>query len=286
MALEKQPEIPDNLELRETLEVAIQVKKQDIETQPDGSAQLKVGVAPNRRISLEEPEMRHGRKSRSQKFDGYKRHVLRDLDLGVIRAVAVTPANVPEATVTAGMSRDLSLQKVKLAELHIDRAYLTSSWVKERGDDLKIYCKAWSVKNGERLTKNAFVLDWESQRICCPNQIKMTFSVGGVVKFPASHCQRCPLQERCTTSPRGRSISIHPDEKFLRELRERQLTPVGRQKLRERVAVEHSLSHISRIQGKKARYLGVRKNLFDLRRTAVIHNLHILTRLRAEQQQT
>jgi hypothetical protein len=33
-------------------------------------------------------------------FDGYKRHVLRDLDSGLIPAVGITPANVPEATVT------------------------------------------------------------------------------------------------------------------------------------------------------------------------------------------
>ena len=89
----------------------------------------------------------------------------------------------------------------------------------------------------------------------------------------------CPQQERCTSSKKGRSISIHPDEKFFSELRERQLTPLGRAKLRERVAVEHSLSHIGRIQGDKARYFGVRKNLFDLRRSAVVHNLHVLARM-------
>lgn len=63
------------------------------------------------------------------------------------------------------------------------------------------------------------------------------------------------------------------------ELRERQLTPIGRAKLRERVAVEHSLSHIGRWQGEQARYVGGRKNLFDLRRTAVVHNLHVLAKI-------
>ena len=43
--------------------------------------------------------------------------------------------------------------------------------------------------------------------------------------------------------------------------------------------MEHSLSHIGRWQGGKAGYFGVRKNLFDLRRTAVVHNLHVLVRL-------
>ncbi|HKF37852.1 MAG TPA: IS5/IS1182 family transposase, partial [Ktedonobacteraceae bacterium] len=45
-----------------------------------------------------------------------------------------------------------------------------------------------------------------------------------------------------------------------------------------RVAVEHTLAHVGRWQGRRARYWGVRKNLFDLRRCAVVHNLHVLAR--------
>lgn len=89
---------------------------------------------------------------------------------------------------------------------------------------------------------------------------------------------QCPLQAQCTKSPKGRSVSIHPDEALLIELRQRQLTPVGRAKLRERVAVEHTLAHIGHWQGERARYRGLRKNLFDLRRCAVIHNFHVLAR--------
>jgi len=83
---------------------------------------------------------------------------------------------------------------------------------------------------------------------------------------------------QCTTSPKGPSVSILPDEALHVELRERQQTPEGRAKLRERVAVEHTLAHVGRWQGKQARYRGLRKNLFDLRRCAVVHNLHILAR--------
>jgi hypothetical protein len=58
----------------------------------------------------------------------------------------------------------------------------------------------------------------------------------------------------------------------------RAATPQGRDRLRQRVAVEHRLAHTSRRQGRRARYLGARKNLFDLRRAAVIGNLEILQR--------
>jgi hypothetical protein len=78
--------------------------------------------------------MRHGRKSRSTLVDGYKRHVLTDLDSGLVCAVGITPANAPEATVTSDIAADLAAQDTTLVELHIDRAYLASTMVRERGE--------------------------------------------------------------------------------------------------------------------------------------------------------
>ncbi len=201
------------------------------------------------------------------------------LDQGIVRAVGITPANVPEANVTDSLTEDLDSQQVTLDELHIDRAYLNSKWVKERAPDLTIICKAWKVRNGKRFDKTAFVLDWDSQLIRCPNGISIPFSEGKVVHFPQSQCQICPLRSQCTTSAIGRSVSIHPDESLLQELRQRQTTKEGRAKLRERVAVEHSLAQIGQWQSDRARYIGTRKNLFDLRRMAVVHNLHVIARM-------
>jgi len=88
------------------------------------------------------------------------------------------------------------------------------------------------------------------------------------------------LQARCPTSPRGRSVSIHPDERLLAELRQRQHTPTGRAKLREPVAVEHTLAPVGHWQGRRARSRGPRKNVFDRRRCAVIQHLHVLSHAR------
>ena len=46
-----------------------------------------------------------------------------------------------------------------------------------------------------------------------------------------------------------------------------------------RVAVEHSLAQIGQWQSDRARYIGTRKNLFHLRRMAVVHNLHVIARM-------
>ncbi|MBO0783574.1 MAG: transposase [Ktedonobacteraceae bacterium] len=157
------------------LSVAQQVKVQDVEVDEHGKASLIKGKAKDRRISVEDGQMRHGRKSRSVRVDGYKRHVLHDLDTGLIRAVGITSANVAEASVTEAISEDLEQQAVRLKELHIDRAYLSSHLVRERNDDLVVYCKAWPVRERKRFAKQAFTMDWEKQIIRCPAEQEMPF---------------------------------------------------------------------------------------------------------------
>lgn len=74
-------------------------------------------------------------------------HVLTDLDNDLIRAVGVTPANVPEAWISDAISNDLMAQGVELEELHIDRGDLNSKLVRQRKPDLAIYGQAWPVRN-------------------------------------------------------------------------------------------------------------------------------------------
>jgi transposase len=258
--------------------VARQVRDQDVDYSGPAPA-LRRGVAKDRRISVEDAQMRHGRKSRSVLSGGYKRHVLRDLDSGLIPAVGITAANRPEATVTDDIAADLDAAGLRLAELHIDRAYLSSAMVRDRGPDLAVFCKAWRVRNTTgRFAKDQFSLDFTTGELTCPAGVTMPFEPGKTVHFPKHACAACPLRARCTQSPSGRSVAIHPDEALLAELRERQATPAGRAQLRERTKVEHALAHIGHWQGRRARYRGTRKNLFDLRRVAVIHNLHVIAR--------
>jgi hypothetical protein len=277
--LAQHPElIKEQSPVPECLEAARQVRAQDITTNEAGQPVLIKGVAKDRRISIQDAEMRHGRKSRSVLVNGYKRHVLRDLDSGLIPAVGLTPANAPEASVAQEIKADLDQQQIKLKELHIDRAYLSSTLVSERDAELEIYCKAWPVRKGQYFSKTAFTLDWEREMVRCPNKVEAPLKLGSVVKFPVEACAACPQRVRCTGSQRGRSIKLHTEEKLFQELRVRQGRSEGRATLRERVGVEHDLSHVGHWQGDRARYCGKRKNLFDLRRCAVVNNLHIFAR--------
>lgn len=132
-SLEQTPQTAQSV--TDALSIAHQVQAQDLVSTATGGVKLRQGVAKNRRISVEEGEMRHGRKSRSTLVNGYKRHLLHDLDSGLIPVVGITPANAPSASVTDAIEQDLQAQKLRLSELHIDRAYLSSNLVKARTAD-------------------------------------------------------------------------------------------------------------------------------------------------------
>ena len=96
------------------LAAARQVRDQEPWSAPR-HRRMRQGVAKDRRISIEDGQMRHGRKTRSVRIDGYKRHVLCDLDTELVSAVGVTPANVAEAEVATQIHADLDAQGSRLA---------------------------------------------------------------------------------------------------------------------------------------------------------------------------
>ena len=96
--------------LRPYIEALAQVRAQDLEVAPDGRTRISQGVAPDRRISMQDSQMRHGRKSRSKRFDGYKEHIARDLEFPAIVACAVTPANRPEELGAVPIAEDIKRQ--------------------------------------------------------------------------------------------------------------------------------------------------------------------------------
>jgi hypothetical protein len=259
--------------------VVQQILAQDIEPDPDGGAgarRIRHGVAKERRISVEDGQMRHGRKSKSTRIDGYKRHLAVDVDSKLVLAAAVTPANRPEGEASRALFGDLFAQRLVPAELDIDRAYLTADDVlAHRFWGTEVHCRAFALRNEGRFTKNHFDLDFEHRRVTCPAGQSVPLVVGTVARFPKSACGPCHLRVQCTDAQAGRSLAIHREEQMLVELRTRQRTVEGRANLRRRTAVEHGLANVGRSQGRRARYVGLRKNLYDVRRHGAVVNLHV-----------
>src|SRR6476619_4096718 len=172
-----------------------------------------VGVAAERVPSLGDPEMRHGRKTRTRLFTGYKRHVIKLVDADVIGGAIVRPANEPEHQALALPTPDLAPYG-PLAELLIDRGYLGSpdiATLHARG--VAIRAKAWTSTNRGRFPKSAFTIHLAAARVTCPAQQTAPILRGaGTVHFAAAVCHPCALRAACTTARGGRSVTIHPQE--------------------------------------------------------------------------
>lgn len=279
--------------LQEHVETLHQVMEQDLEPDPTPggdrsdkttAVRIREGVAPDRRVSIEDGEMRHGRKSKSKRFNGYKRHLARCLDSGLILACAITPANRPEEEAAEPIEQDLQHLfegKLSIGSLYIDRGYINASLIShvlEHGGE--IICRPWQARNGTLFSKTQFNINVRDRTITCPANKTQSFAFGTTVEFDPEDCDRCPLREKCTDASlgHGRTVSIADNEPLQKRLRCLTHTRAGRGRLRERVPVEHALAHAGRRQGRRARYRGLRNNLYDWRRASILTNLEAVQR--------
>jgi hypothetical protein len=274
--------LPEAPPVQAALAALRRVVTQDLEPDPTtGQRRIRRGVAVDRMPSLGDPEMRHGRKTRTRPFTGYKRHVIKLLDADLIVDAVVRPANHPEHEVVALLTPAVAAHG-PLAELFLDRGYLGSPAIGTlHGQGVAIRAKAWTSPNGGRFSKHAFTIQLAEGRVICPAHQTATIRPGAMTAhFAAAVCQPCAQRAACTTATAGgRSIAIHPEEALLQTLRAAQRQPEGRARLRQRTTVEHSLARVQQLQGPKARYKGIRKNTLDVRRVAVVTNLQRLARL-------
>lgn len=87
-------------------EMLATVVGQDLVEGDDGVFRIVRGVAPDRVISTIDPDARHGHKTQSRGFGGYKGHIAEDPD-SEITNTAVTPGNVGDGAVAAELIDDL-----------------------------------------------------------------------------------------------------------------------------------------------------------------------------------
>lgn len=265
--------------LKEALALLHHVVGQDTEPDPGGGGvRITQGVARERVISISDTQMRHGRKSRTVRIDGYKRHIA--VANGFILATAVEPANVREHEPTERLLAEATAHG-ELETLDIDRGYLASpAVVRLHRAGVVVNSRAWAVSNHGLFTKDDFTIDLAAKQVTCPAGKSASITPSLQSFFDIRDCARCQLKTRCATSDK-RSLTIHEAEDLLIELRARRRTKRGRRELRKRVIVEHRLARLGAIQGTRARYRGTRKNELDVNRAAAVANLYVLAGFRA-----
>lgn len=267
--------------LQPYLEAMLEVQAQDLQIGEEGRVEMIEGVAKERRISIEDAEMRHGRKSKSQRVDGYKEHIARDLDVPIILACEVRPANEPEFYAAEPLKQQIEQQGLTLRELKTDLGYAASPVVAQLlAAGGSVVMKPWPVRPPAPglFAKTDFLMNFTQETVTCPAGQRVKLVLGEVAVFPKKACESCELRSKCTKARNGRTVSILGDEPEQHRRRAVLQTAEGKESCRERVQVEHALAHVAARKGKQARYIGCRRNLFDLRRAATLQNLEAIQR--------
>ena len=200
---------------------------QDVD-RPGPGVRLKQGVSRDRIVSVHDPEMRHGRKSSSQRFDGHKAAVAVDPESQLITAVAVLPGNAPDA--------QGALQLVAQSEQHTglpvtaamaDTAYGDGHTRQQFADAGRtLIAKVRKPPARPHFPKEDFQIDLAAGTCTCPaGQVTRTVRRHGFYAtatgaqaprrsfhFDAALCTACPLRPRGVAAApgRGRQVSLHP----------------------------------------------------------------------------
>ena len=252
---------------------------QDIERREDGPA-IRQGVAKDRQLSVHDPEMRHGRKSASKRFDGHKASVAVDTDEPLIGAVAVLAGNAPDA--------EGALELVEQTEANTgcvvdetmgDCAYGSGETRQAFADAGRtIVAKVPNPSNQGCFLKTAFILDLQAGSATCPagqttQDFKPSPTGGGQFHFATTVCAACPVRAQCVRGVGGRTVAVHPQERLLQEARALQASPAFAEYRRRRQMVEHRIARLVQLGIRQARDIGTPKILFQLLMAAAVANL-------------
>lgn len=271
--------------LRNARDLLADLLLQDIEEEPEdgGGPEIRKGTAKDRIVSTTDPEMRHGRKSHSTTFKGYKASVVAETEDGVILATDVHPGNTHDRVGAAELVDVAGKNaKTKAASVLGDTAYGSMDTRREfAARDIEVVAKAAPPGNKGKVefTLESFSLNTTKSTLTCPagkRSIRRDRRGvdGWTYVFSRNDCNVCPMRSRCTTKKVGaRCVTFTADTHQLQELRREQRTPEFRERYRCRVIVEHRIARLVQLGIRKARYFGQTKVAFQICLAAAVANL-------------
>ncbi len=276
---------------------------QDIEEGADGVFRIVRGVATDRVISTVDPEARHGHKTASRGFDGYKGHIAVDAESEIITATEVTAGNAGDASAAEVLLADVlastddeatndeapseATNDEAKAEVYGDASYGTAALVERlesAGIEPNVKVQPPSAREG-MFSQDDFEIDTTAAEVRCPAGVRVSLRVlkdgASIAEFGES-CAECPLRSQCTKSKSGRKIRLHPKHATLDRHRKRQRDDVWKKQYRKvRPRVERKIGHLMRRKhgGRRARVRGRERVRQDFALLAASINLARLAAL-------
>ena len=260
-----------------------QLLLQDVARTDDGVS-LKDGVSRDRMMSVHDPELRHGHKSSSRRFDGHQAATAIAVDTGsqLIASVAVVPGNAPDNLGALELVDESEANTgVPVEETMGDAAY-------GDGDTRQAFAAAGRTliaqapgrPNRTHFPKEDFRVDLESGSCTGPaGQVTRTMAPAGrrtgqtgrtyrleAFRFDAAVCGVCPLRPQCLAAKpgTGRTVQLHPQEALLHQARALQQSEAFAEYRQRRVVVERRLARLVQLGIRQSRYFGRAKTRFQL----------------------
>ena len=255
------------------------VAGQDVELDDAGRWRIVRGVAKDRVISVVDTEARHMHKSRSEYRDGYKAHLAVEPETGLVTAAKLTPANAPDGPTGV----ELLEREGRGLQVLADGAYgsgATLAALTKAGHAMAIKpfpSRRPTVEGG--FTRDDFVVDEDAGIVTCPAGNVAPITVQRHALFEA-HCRTCPVRNRCSTSPRGRKITLTIHDKELVESRRAWRDGDFISDYRKwRPMVERSIAWLVKDHYRRVRFRGVERNQLGLSTRVAAINLRRLVNL-------
>ena len=279
--------------LREARRLLSDLLAQDIDDEPEdgGGPSIRRGTSRDRIVSTTDPEMRHGRKSHSKTFDGYKAAVVVDRESGVILSTDVRAGNAHDREGTVELVSEAAKRAEQpLAEVLGDTAYgdlETRADIEALGAEIVAKVQPGTRKG--MFSATDFRIDNQQGIARCPagnpsirrNRVKGE-DPGWTYVWSRKGCSPCPLRSQCTKSRvKARELTFTEKSETLWRLRKQQKTKKFRQRYRKRVIVEHRLARLVQLGIRQAKYFGSKKVAFQVVLAATVANLGLVAALRS-----
>ncbi len=237
---------------------------QDFDIDQDGVPRLHRGTRSDRIISTVDVEMRHGRKSSQQRFDGYKLHAAAtNTSEPLITAVHVTAAGDQDGPQAKHLV-DTQPPARRPDRVLGDTAYGNGpvrAELADRGVEVLAQVPEGTVDEG-RLGKREFHIDLGADTITCPggHTVQINTSKTGFrgANFTTAMCRDCLLKPRCCPTKSRRYIRLQDHEGLLQAGRQALADPATAEHLRRcRPRIERLLGLLAHRYGaRKSRYIG------------------------------
>lgn len=275
------PDSPVRGQIADAAQFLGQLLLQDVERADEG-VRLKQGMEQDRIVSVHDPEMRHGRKSRSQRFDGHKASVAVEPESQLITAVAVLPGNAPDARgALALVAQSEENTGLPVSEVLADCAYGDGRTRQAFAEcDLPLRANVPKRPNRSRFPKQDFEIDLKTLSCICPaGHVTTNLHTQGhdshgdlrqYFRLAAAVCDLCPLRSQCVSARRGRVVTLHPQEGLLQAARDFQSSEAAAPYRQLRQTVEHRIARLVQLGLRQARYVGRWKTAFQLHMAATV----------------